>query len=354
MEDLTICPLCKTWKEFLVETNCCSMKYCEDCLLQYDRRPCLLCKKRILDFNTYAIELKTNNTNNTIKGLHYSLYYPTKVLLNRCLSTCRYCEKLYTHILLPQHERECTMQPVPELYALQLGLESTKKISVGELRASIVHRNLYASYMEYHPDLEKVFGKPSFSLKKQYQTKNNNTTPNGEEWITHIVSDMDTLQGLALRYNCSVQDIKVANGITTLNGIYERSVIRVPKKANQNKNSEKQDEENAKRMESLMRKRLLGRFKKVTGCFNDEEAIFYLEDSDYKFKEALLQYKADDEWAKKNSSAFKPAATITSTLSTDITPLYPTCNFSINNLDVDYTNVKKFRKNRSCMCAIFA
>ncbi|GFR50424.1 hypothetical protein Agub_g12643 [Astrephomene gubernaculifera] len=48
-------------------------------------------------------------------------------------------------------------------------------------------------------------------------------------FIKHQVSKLDTLAGLAIRYNVSVGDIKRANGLLSDNALYARSTILVPR-----------------------------------------------------------------------------------------------------------------------------
>ncbi|KPM11298.1 LysM domain containing protein [Sarcoptes scabiei] len=52
--------------------------------------------------------------------------------------------------------------------------------------------------------------------------------PNKNDWIEHKIIANDTLQGIALRYNCSITQLKRINHIRSDQDFYVLKVIRVP------------------------------------------------------------------------------------------------------------------------------
>ncbi|XP_070536083.1 lysM and putative peptidoglycan-binding domain-containing protein 2-like [Ptychodera flava] len=64
----------------------------------------------------------------------------------------------------------------------------------------------------------KSYGKSYGSLQKSKQ----------EIYIKHIVSETDTLQGLALKYGVSIEQIKRANKLFTTDSIFLRKVLNIP------------------------------------------------------------------------------------------------------------------------------
>jgi len=67
MEGFIICPLCKFWKEKLIETKCCSAKYCQNCILELQTKQvgnCPRCKKQFCWNDTDYIPL-----NNLLKSV---------------------------------------------------------------------------------------------------------------------------------------------------------------------------------------------------------------------------------------------------------------------------------------------
>ena len=47
-------------------------------------------------------------------------------------------------------------------------------------------------------------------------------------WVEHEVEEGETLAGLALRYNITIQDIKLANKIWTNEGLWPGRGLRIP------------------------------------------------------------------------------------------------------------------------------
>ncbi|EFA77936.1 hypothetical protein PPL_08581 [Heterostelium album PN500] len=136
--------------------------------------------------------------------------------------------------------------------------------------------NLYASFIETDPANLKAMGE---LVKEDSDT------------FVHVISDKDTLQGLTIRYNCSIEELKQLNKLVS-NTIHERSVLVIPKKNNQTP-QQKEDIFNNKDMEETMRKRVIGRFMKMTGCSDQDQAVFYLERSTFDFYKAVHDYQKE-------------------------------------------------------------
>ncbi|XP_077993802.1 lysM and putative peptidoglycan-binding domain-containing protein 1-like [Glandiceps talaboti] len=65
---------------------------------------------------------------------------------------------------------------------------------------------------------KKSYGKSYGSLQKSKQ----------EIYIKHIVSESDTLQGIALKYGISIEQIRRANKLFTTDSIFLRKVLNIP------------------------------------------------------------------------------------------------------------------------------
>jgi len=60
MEGFIICPICKFWKDHLIQSNCCTAKYCESCIENFkaEQTKCPRCKKQLVfkeEKNTFLL-----------------------------------------------------------------------------------------------------------------------------------------------------------------------------------------------------------------------------------------------------------------------------------------------------------
>jgi len=115
---------------------------------------------------------------------------------------------------------------------------------------------------------------------------------------THVILPTDTLIGLAFKYNITVNDIKVANSLTSGN-IHERSVLKIPIK--QAPQFEIDDG-----LCLIMQRRLINHFKKETQIVEDSEALFYLQANNFHLQNSIEDFKQDQEWAKTHPFTPRP------------------------------------------------
>ncbi|KAL1501102.1 hypothetical protein ABEB36_006490 [Hypothenemus hampei] len=65
------------------------------------------------------------------------------------------------------------------------------------------------------------------SLKKYGSTSNKNLTKN-ENYIKHFVGNSDTLQGIALKYNVTIEQIRRANKLWASDSLFLREYLLIP------------------------------------------------------------------------------------------------------------------------------
>ncbi|ENN80108.1 lysM and putative peptidoglycan-binding domain-containing protein 2 isoform X2 [Dendroctonus ponderosae] len=71
------------------------------------------------------------------------------------------------------------------------------------------------------------------SLKKYGSTSSKNNTKN-ENYIQHFVSNSDTLQGIALKYNVTIEQIRRANKLWASDSLFLREFLLIPQADNAN------------------------------------------------------------------------------------------------------------------------
>jgi len=242
---------------------CCEFKFCTDC--SWKNKGCLHCH------NHLDVDL--------IEKL--PVYKPTNVLLEENIVPCRFCGNQYTRLLLHKHEDECISAPVSDLVVdmMQLEKPANGKLTLKELRSIQIRKNLVNSFM--------LNGSISLSTRETASAN----------YKTHVIQDIDTLPGLAIRYGCSVADIRRLNHLVG-QSIHERSVIKVP--ANGPPDSSTDPAQMTQSMEELMKKRLAIRFVKENIPCEYSEAMYYLEAADYNYEQAQKEFKEDASWARTN------------------------------------------------------
>lgn len=254
MQDLTICPSCRLWQESLRVMPCCQFKFCDDCV--WKTGGCKRCNNR-LDFQLLRI------------------YKPIDALIRECLAPCKHCGELHTPFMLKSHESNCPKTPVSDL-VLDLtdslsSLEGKTGLTEQDLREFYVRKNLLSSFqqtLDRHSSAASVDG-----------------------FINHVISDTDTLSGIALRYGVTMNDIRKANGLVG-NGdhaIFQRLVLRIPAKAQQ---VQEQGEIDLAAY-NLLKRRTIARFARKSGCNNLDEAQYYLETHHFDYELAMSEYQKD-------------------------------------------------------------
>jgi len=254
MEDFTICPLCRLWKESLRVMPCCSFKFCDDCV--WKSSGCVKCKTN-LDFKSLP------------------MYKPFDVLKRECLATCKFCGELYSTILLRHHECNCPKAPLSDIVKdLTPELPPNiprNKLTEQDLREYHVRKNLLASY-------NKILPQPS-SFESGF--------------ITHVIVDTDTISGIALRYGITTGDLRKANHLVGNNGdqaLHQRTVLRIPATAPRTPESKEMDLASL----NLLKRRLVARFARKTGAQIDE-AEYYLEAHHYDLDLAFTEFQRDTQ-----------------------------------------------------------
>jgi LysM domain len=117
--------------------------------------------------------------------------------------------------------------------------------------------------------------------------------PNKDD-ILHEIKPRDTLFGLSLKYNISVQTIKLANDLTTDNlATVPGGYLRIPLSG-----PIKKEESTALTNAAILRK------FRVTHNISEPEAKYYLESCDYDYNRAELMLANDVSFEKRNSSSF--------------------------------------------------
>jgi len=144
-------------------------------------------------------------------------------------------------------------------------------------------------------------------------------------YITHVVVPTDTLQGLSIRYGVSISEIKSENRLISLN-LHEKFTLRIPER----KRKVPEQEVDLAELESMMQRRLIGRFKKLTSISDLSEALYYLEASEFDLEAALKSYKEDSSWETSHPLRSAPSA-----------PPKQSCKSEMN---------KKQKKKQFCLC----
>jgi LysM repeat protein len=114
-----------------------------------------------------------------------------------------------------------------------------------------------------------------------------------DEFINHVISDTDTLSGIALRYGVNMNELRKANRLVG-NGdqaLYKLVVLRVPVRERDARTHAQGGIDIA--AYNLLKRRTVSRFARKTGCNNLEEAKYYLETYDYDFDQALAEFQND-------------------------------------------------------------
>ena len=63
--------------------------------------------------------------------------------------------------------------------------------------------------------------------RKSYGTCSGSSS-NWTQFLDHVVTEGETLAGLSLKYNITIQDIKLCNKIWTNEGLWPGRVLRIP------------------------------------------------------------------------------------------------------------------------------
>ena len=144
---------------------------------------------------------------------------------------------------------------------------------------------------KYHP--QSWEGRPERSKSISDKNKQTNQVVVKRDCIVHTITRADTLHGLSLRYDCSVENIKKANGLWT-NNIHERVELIIP--VDRIPPTFKPHPEGV--LGILDAKKLqkdVELFRDLTKCTKDE-CTYYMEQTQYEFRKAYELWKSDRAW----------------------------------------------------------
>jgi len=245
------CPGCSFLRENLLELPCCSSTFCEACLQKSAR--CLKCQ------NIFNIK-------------HCNRYYQMSSVISANLLECPNpgCGRKLDPILLSHHKQNCPFTPSCEIEQLDTHFETKEQFA---------RRSL-------------------FNMQKSYSNMFSKQLSSDPRFYSHIIVPSDTLQGLALKYGVTTQEIKLENKLTTGSNIHERAILRIPV----NTKVQANNEIDSKELEALMQRRLVSKFKKETKIREDSEAYYYLHSNYFDLDASISAYRDDILWASLHPS----------------------------------------------------
>ena len=110
---------------------------------------------------------------------------------------------------------------------------------------------------------------------------------NHPDYITHLVTKVDTLAGLALKYKTSTSTIRRINRLPN-DLVYQRDLIFIPKTPGCS--------EPIPSVDGLSKGNKISYFVTKTGCV-PEESTFYLEEAQWDIDQAIKNWKEDMSWS---------------------------------------------------------
>lgn len=277
MDGWTTCKICNFTREYLLEMPCCGALFCANCL--HVRASCFKCSK-FFDIKD-CVSVK-----------------PMESMLTDVLIKCRHegCNYESTEFLIQQHEKDCKHNPIfqSDLIAALEPSQTPKNIALQR------RKNIFNGFMMYS-NVQHIMNCIDNGLCLD-------TTPlsvnvgSDSKYYTHIILEGDTLAGLSIKYKVSVADIKEANHMYS-DRIHERTALRIPRK-----HEPTFSEAEAAGLESLLKQRLINRFRRKTEIKSNSEALYYLENSNMDFEEAFNLWAEDSSW-EKTAPPFKSCVT---------------------------------------------
>jgi len=137
---------------------------------------------------------------------------------------------------------------------------------------------------------------------KKLETISFSELENNPNFFVHSVSVTDTLVGIGMKYDIPAGIIQRVNRLPTQQ-IFERRILYIPKtKDNIQFNIYPADEF------KLDREKIKSKFISATKC-SKEGAVYYLEDAEYNYDEAISLFKEDMNWNKKQQLKNGPSFT---------------------------------------------
>lgn len=199
------------------------------------------------------------------------VYKPIDVLIRECLTPCKHCGELHSTFMLKSHESTCPKTPISDLVKEMSDEWPREVVTEQDMKEFIVRKNLMNSFQQMVDRYTQAAGADGF--------------------INHVISDTDTLSGIALRYGVTANDIRKVNGLVG-NGdqaIFKLVVLRIPANPSHVKEQEGLDNASYNRL----KRRTIARFARKSGCNNLDEAQYYLETHHFDFDTAMLEFQKD-------------------------------------------------------------
>ena len=190
------CQHCYFLTEPLYEMPCCASLHCEKCIFSKARCPHCF---RSFDFSQCTV------------------YRPLNI--GDVLIKCKYpeCDYKTSDILIKNHEKDCKKATFNETL-MEVLMEPQERPETVAFQRTI---NILRNFSEFS-NVAKVLCKLTGEKKVLEETID-------RDYFTHMILDTDTLQGLAIKYRCSVQEIKELNQLRT-DVIHERAALKIPQK----------------------------------------------------------------------------------------------------------------------------
>ncbi|EGC30885.1 hypothetical protein DICPUDRAFT_83207, partial [Dictyostelium purpureum] len=146
-----------------------------------------------------------------------------------------------------------------------------------------VYENLYSSFLSINSKFNIGLGS---SLNSSLGASADDDEDISEDNIfEHILLPKDTLQGLSIRYNVSVNEIKKINNIHSEER-HGKLILLIPKRPNQNRQQKEEILSNQELTENL-KKNVIARYMKKSRCSDQSLVETYLEKHSYHFFNAL-------------------------------------------------------------------
>lgn len=265
MDGWSTCKVCNYTREFLLEMPCCAELFCASCLKS--RASCYNCGK--------FFDIKD-----------CSSVKPMESLMCDVLIKCRHegCNYESTEFLIQQHEKDCKHNLIfeSELITALEPSQTPKNIALQRRKNIFSGFMMYSNVQHIMNCIDNGLSLDETPLKIQGDS----------EYYTHIILEGDTLAGLSIKYKVSVAEIKDVNHMYS-DRIHERTALKIPRK-----HEPTFSEAEAAGLESLLKQRLINRFRRKTGIKSNSEALYYLENANMDFDNAFTIWAEDSSWEK--------------------------------------------------------
>jgi len=170
------------------------------------------------------------------------------------------------------------------------GHRSTSRQSPGDETEDLIDFN-------FENEKEKPKSVPQPNTRQKLDINTKIVDQENEKFIDHTVKLTDTLRGLSIKYNVSVEEMKSLNRLSKDEDIWTRLTLKIPFRGQV---VEEPTAEEKKQHKRDMKNRLIKRFYRITNCSNESEAKYYLKTNRWLFDQAMNEYKVDKTWEANN------------------------------------------------------